>query len=146
MNPGRRSGRDDEPRPGSGLRSRALRVLIVDHDPATAEILRFLLAPDGHDVFIAQDPDAALTAVRERAPDVALIGIGVPAAPWDDLARRMRIAAGPDMRLIATTGFGSETNRARARRADFDALLEKPESLLELLRQLAPGLGVADET
>ena len=134
-----RSDDDDDASAGSGTRTRALRVLIVEHDAEVSEILRFLLATDGHEITITSDPDAALAAVRELDPNVALIGIGVPGAPWDALARRMRVSAGPGIRLIATTGFGSQISREEARRADFDALLEKPESVLELLRELAPG-------
>ena len=107
--------------------SRARRVLVVDDDPEVRIALRVLLESRGHEVADAADADAALVVATERAPDVALIDIGLPGTDGYQLAVRLRALVREAVpRLIAFTGYGTVEDRARARAAGFDDFLVKP--------------------
>lgn len=108
-----------------------LQVLVVDDNVDAAEITSELLEAQGHAVRIAHDAAAALAAVDELAPDVALVDIGLPGVDGYELARqlRQRIAA---IRLVAITGYGQPGDRQRSREAGFAAHLVKPVSIEEL--------------
>ncbi|HEX8106153.1 MAG TPA: response regulator, partial [Kofleriaceae bacterium] len=57
-----------------------------------------------------------------------------------ELARRLREQLGPDkLRLIAVTGYGQDSDRARAREAGFDYHLVKPVALDALMPLLVFG-------
>lgn len=103
------------------------RVLVVDDNTDTAEMMAMLMELDGHDVRVAHDADSALAVACEFAPDVGLFDIGLPDADGYELARRVR----DDHRLlhmylVAVTGWGQEEDRRRAREAGFDSHLTKP--------------------
>jgi CheY-like chemotaxis protein len=55
-----------------------LRILLVEDDPAVAEIYRFRLEADGHDVLVAADGEAALGACREGRPSLVFLDIRLP--------------------------------------------------------------------
>jgi CheY-like chemotaxis protein len=72
---------------------------------------------------------------------VALIDIGLPDVDGDEVARRMRAAAGGrSIGLIAITGYGQAEDQRRAYEAGFDAHLTKPVAP-ERLKQVMAGLG-----
>jgi CheY-like chemotaxis protein len=105
----------------------ALRVLVVDDDPDTREVLRVSLSLQGHEVFEAADGPAAIQAVEDRRPQAALIDIGLPGLDGYEVARRIRAAAaGRHLLLIALTGYGQPDDRRRAEEAGFDRHLVKP--------------------
>ena len=103
------------------------RVLVVDDNTDHAESLSFLLKLMGHDTRLAHDGEAALQVAAEFEPDVALIDIGLPRLNGYEVARRLR--AEPRLRsavLVAQTGWGQESDRARSQEAGFDHHLIKP--------------------
>lgn len=114
--------------------TRRLDVLVVEDDADAAYMLACLLERRGHRTVVTGDADAALDALRERVPDVALIDIGLPTMDGNALAARIRKTHGPAVRLIAATGHATPADRERARAAGFDALIPKPLDLRELLR------------
>lgn len=111
-------------------------VLIVDDNEDAAVILGALLAQSGHRVRVAHHPMEALSLFHERCPDVALVDIGLPTMDGYELARRMRSQPqGGHTKLIALTGFGQESDKARAAEAQFDAHVVKP-ALPDQIEQL----------
>lgn len=101
-------------------------VLIVEDNEDAREMLRFALELDGHRVETAGDGVRAVEIAVETRPEVALVDIGLPGLNGYDVARQIRAALGPGIRLIALTGYGQAEDRRRAREAGFDAHLVKP--------------------
>ena len=64
-----------------------LRVLLVEDHPDAAASTALLLRYFGHDVTVARDGPAALELARRRAPDVALLDIGLPKMDGCEVAR-----------------------------------------------------------
>ena len=116
-----------------------LRILIVDDNHDSADMLATLLQVAGHETFAAHD---GLTAVEEAArldPDVILLDIGLPVINGYEAARRIREQNGKKRRalLVALTGWGQEDDRRRSEEAGFDAHLVKPADDAVLGRLLA---------
>jgi signal transduction histidine kinase/ActR/RegA family two-component response regulator len=118
-----------------------LSVLIVEDDPDTALSLATLIELWGHQPRTAADGPAGLdaaTAPGAPPPDVALLDLGLPGGmDGCDLARQLRAQLGPELLLIALTGYGQEEVRRRAREAGFDRHFVKPVSPLALRHLLA---------
>lgn len=70
------------------------RVLVVEHEPAVAELERLYLAREGFEVSIEPDPAAAAAAVAVIRPDVVILDLTAPGVSAD-LFRLVAEAAGP---------------------------------------------------
>jgi len=121
-------GHAEEP-PEKGAPSRAfrLRVLVVEDNDDSREMLRRLLEVSGHIVTEASDGPGGIEAALHSRPDIAFVDIGLPGFDGYEVARRLRAA--PEvkgLRLIALTGYGLPGDHQRARDAGFDAYLTKP--------------------
>jgi PAS domain S-box-containing protein len=111
------------------------RILIVDDNQDAAALLAEALLELGHQVRIAHDGMVALETAGELMPEVALLDIGLPVMDGYELATRLRKEpwAG-QLRLVAITGYGLESDRERSRAAGFDAHVVKPLDLAALER------------
>lgn len=107
-------------------RSIQKRVLIVDHNADTAHALAALLRDMGHQVQVAHDGRAGIDLSLKMRPDIVLLDIAMPDMDGCDVARAMRQALGPGMRIVAVTGYGGEEDRRRSLDAGFDHHLVKP--------------------
>jgi signal transduction histidine kinase len=117
---------------------RPLNLLLVDDNVDAVESLAMLLRQAGHEVTTAYEAQSALQALDRRAPDLAVLDIGLPGIDGYDLARAIR--ARPQMKhvvLVALTGYGRPEDRGRAREAGFDHHLIKPAGFAELRGLLA---------
>jgi CheY-like chemotaxis protein len=116
--------------------ARADTVLLVEDNTDARESLAVALTLQGYRVLEACDGPSALEILTHERPPLAVLDIGLPRMDGYELARRIRELAGPEMVLIALTGYGSETDASRAADAGFDEHLTKPVDLLELIQVL----------
>jgi signal transduction histidine kinase len=113
------------------------RVLVVDDNADAVELLAESLTALGYTVRTACDAAAALETVREFVPDVALLDIGLPVIDGYELGRRLRsVPALRNVRLVAVTGYGQESDRRRSQDAGFDRHLVKPIDLEQVVKVL----------
>jgi two-component system response regulator MtrA len=70
------------------------RVLVVDDDPALAEMLSIVLRGEGFDTAVVSDGPHALPAVRELRPDVVLLDLMLPGMNGIDVCRAIRAEFG----------------------------------------------------
>ncbi|MEK6442523.1 MULTISPECIES: MtrAB system response regulator MtrA [unclassified Pseudonocardia] len=70
------------------------RVLVVDDDPALAEMLTIVLRGEGFDTAVVGDGTRALPAVREMRPDVVLLDLMLPGMNGIDVCRAIRAESG----------------------------------------------------
>jgi len=116
------------------------RILVVDDNCDAADSLVMLLEADGADARAVYDGAAALEQLARFAPHVLLLDLGMPGMDGYEVARRVRAAGGAAApQIVALTGWGQESDRARTRAAGFDFHLTKPVDLQALLAWLAPG-------
>ncbi|HET6410762.1 MAG TPA: sigma-54 dependent transcriptional regulator [Anaeromyxobacter sp.] len=96
------------------------RILVVDDDPASRELLRKVLASQGHEVVQAEDGRAALSELARQTPDLVVSDIRMPDIDGVQLLERMREVA-PDVPVILVTAFGDVEGAVEAiRRGAFD--------------------------
>ncbi len=107
---------------GSG---NALRVLVVDDDAESADVLGDVLAAFGCSVMIAHDGVSALEVAAKFAPGLALVDIGLPVMNGYELAKRLRQLDVAPKRIVAVTGYEQE-HRGRSGDASFDEHIVKP--------------------
>jgi signal transduction histidine kinase len=117
---------------------RPLRMLVVEDDADSSDMLATFLAQYGHHVELASSVAVALGRLDEHW-DVILSDIGLPDGSGLEIARRAReVAQGPQRRLIAFTGYGSSDDIIASREAGFDDHVVKPIDLDRLLSALDP--------
>jgi PAS domain S-box-containing protein len=118
------------------------RVLIADDNQDAADSISMLLQMAGHEVTVAYDGQQALESIETLRPEIALLDIGMPGLDGFEVARRVRL----DIRirntlLIAVTGWGQASDKARALAAGFDLHFTKPvepTALIDLLGEKLP--------
>jgi CheY-like chemotaxis protein/HPt (histidine-containing phosphotransfer) domain-containing protein len=113
------------------------KVLLVDDDAVSLELMSLLLAHEGHQVLRANDAGAALellTADQAARPDVLLVDLQMPGVSGGQLAQRIRDMEGPGPLLLAM----SATEAQRQQLMAFDGFLLKPLAPGDLRRALKP--------
>jgi len=114
------------------------RVLVVDDNLDSAEMIAALVARWGHRTEQAHDGPSALKLALDFRPDVVLLDIGLPEMDGYEVARRLRASGGsPRPRIIAVSGYGREVDRLKSAAAGFDSHLVKPVDFAALERELA---------
>ena len=115
------------PSRGAAGEGAAHRVLIVEDADDARESLALLLASWKHEVIHACDGPQGVRLALETHPDVGIIDVGLPGFDGYEVARRIRRGShGHAIRLIALTGYGQASDRAKAIEAGFDLHLLKP--------------------
>jgi signal transduction histidine kinase len=105
----------------------SLRILIVDDNHDSADMLAMLLQFSGHETHTAHDGLAAVMAAAKLQPDVIFLDIGLLVLNGYEAARRIREQPqGERPVLVALTGWGQEEDRRQSRDAGFDAHMVKP--------------------
>jgi len=125
--------------PASGARETTLqrRVLIVDDDADSAELLVQLLQMRGHEVRSVHSAHRAIAEATEFLPHVAILDVGLPDMSGYELAPLLRNSEGmAECRLIAVTGYSGDAALARSKVAGFDLHLVKPVDLETLARSV----------
>lgn len=108
-----------------------LRILLVEDNWDASEMMRRVLELLGHRVRVVGDGPAAIEAVSQSCPDVALLDIGLPGMSGYELASKVRAHGHcPHLRLIALTGYARDSELLFT--AGFDGHLSKPVDLQEL--------------
>jgi PAS domain S-box-containing protein len=117
-----------------------LRVLIVDDDADTLEVVKQLLEQAGARVRIAASTEEALEALRDSPPDVLVSDIGMPGLDGYELIRRVRRLApehGGRVPAAALTAFTQSDHRQQALAAGYQLYLAKPIEPAELAAAVA---------
>lgn len=112
-------------------------VLIVDDNQDGANSLADLLRIAGYEVRVAYDGKEALTSISRSAPEFAILDIGLPGMNGYELAAHIRDALKFDRpHVLALTGYGQETDKAKAIDSGFDHHFTKPIDIPQLLKYL----------
>ena len=125
--------------PVSVAPQRHCRAMVLDDNRDAANTLAMMLELLGHEVRCLYDPREAAEVVAEFDPEVVFLDIGMPGVSGYEIARRLRVGAHGDSRLlVAVTGWGQPDDLRRTAEAGFDHHLVKPPEL-EAIRALCAG-------
>jgi CheY-like chemotaxis protein len=118
----------------------AVRVLLVDDEFSSAEVLALVLAGEDYEVTIAADARQALARLDEADPNLLVIDFMMPGMNGAELARTIREKERfRDVPVLMISGAPESALKAYGRH--YDAFLRKPfglEQLLDVLQSLLP--------
>ena len=117
------------------VRSRALRVLVVEDEPYMAEAIRDGLRLEAIAADIAGDGDTALEMLRINAYDIAVLDRDVPGPSGDEIAESI-VASGSGMPILMLTAADRLDDKASGFELGADDYLTKPFELRELVLRL----------
>lgn len=112
-----------------------MRVLIVDDDPATRDVLERALAEERFSVEAAADGHEAERRARSDVFDVIVLDVILPDHDGLTVCRRLRMR-GVDTPILLLTGRHGLEDRVRGLDAGADDYLTKPFALAELFARL----------
>ncbi len=116
-------------------RANAMRVLVVDDEPAILRFLRAGLGSHGYGVIEARTADEALSEVRRKAADVVVLDLGLPDRDGLELIPEMR-AADAGVPIIVLSSRGDEKSKVAALDGGADDYVAKPFGMEELLARI----------
>ena len=107
--------------------NKAFRILLIDDNEDANDSMAALLELLDYDVRTAVDGANALKVTAEFQPHLILSDIGLPGMDGYELAPALRRVTGERKTIIvAATGYGHASDRARSQAAGFDHHLVKP--------------------
>src|SRR6185437_1200234 len=114
----------------------SLRIMLVDDNRDSADMLAMSLQIMGHQVRAVYSPLAVMDACDDFEPELMIIDIGMPELNGLALAERLRARSwrGRQPRLVALTGWGQAEDCKRSLAAGFADHLVKPASLATIER------------
>jgi two-component system cell cycle response regulator len=122
-----------------------LRILVVDDDPTSLEILRRTLAQAGHQVQCASDGVEALQIALESNPQAIVADWMMPRMDGVELCKALRcIQMGREMYFLLVTGRDQEDQIVAAYDAGVDEYVTKPFNSRILLARLKAGQRVME--
>jgi CheY-like chemotaxis protein len=99
------------------------RVLVIDDDAVSRDVIRVLLEARGHKVVVAPSGDRGVDLVRSQFFHTILVDLQMPGLAGTDLAAALRAVCGEQSKIIAMSG--SAPSHAPSPQG-FDAFLAKP--------------------
>jgi CheY-like chemotaxis protein/HPt (histidine-containing phosphotransfer) domain-containing protein len=114
-----------------------VRVLVVDDDALSREVLVLLLNGAGYAVEAVDSGDSALRYLQTTHlfPQVVLVDLQMPGTTGDELARRLRDLCGPATTLLAMSATKPDDGSGR----EFNGFLQKPFRMETFAAAIAGG-------
>jgi PAS domain S-box-containing protein len=134
----RRLAESDAPSP-SEASLQGVKVLVVEDDDDTRDLLQRLLEEYGAAVVATGTAPEALSLLPITRPDVLVCDLGLPEMDGYQLIERIRAEdlGGPGLPAIAVTAFARSEDRRRALLAGYQAHVAKPVQPAELVATVA---------
>jgi CheY-like chemotaxis protein len=119
-----------------------IRILVVEDDESTRELVAFVLELHGARVIAAASASEALAILTQFKPDILLSDIGMPDIDGYMLMRQVRklpLEQGGQIPAIALTAYAGEIDYQQAKAAGFQKHVPKPvdpDKLVEVIASL----------
>ena len=144
------AARSDEIASLDGLPSlQGLKVLAVDDEADTRELIREVLKECGAEVILSRSAAEALEALEQHKPDILISDLGMPDEDGYSLITKIRALPserGGHIPAAALTAYARAEDRMRVLRSGFQFHLPKPVDSAELVTVVASLAGRAYKT
>jgi DNA-binding response OmpR family regulator len=111
-----------------------VKILAVDDDKKTVELIKLYLEKDGYQVLVAYDGGRALELARQKRPDLIVLDLMLPAVDGLDVCRILR--AESKVPIIMLTARTTEEDKLLGLDLGADDYVTKPFSPRELLARV----------
>jgi two-component system alkaline phosphatase synthesis response regulator PhoP len=115
---------------GGNIKMSGKKVLVVDDDVKTVELVKLYLNRDGYRVLTAYNGNDALQIARESRPDLIVLDLMLPGMNGLDVCRVLR--AESDVPIIMLTALTTDNDRLTGLDLGADDYVTKPFSPREL--------------
>lgn len=125
-----------------------LKVLVVDDEADTRELIREVLKECGSEVITSGSVEEALVALEEHKPDILISDLGMPDEDGYSLISKVRALPserGGHIPAAALTAYARAEDRMRVLRSGFQFHLPKPVDSAELVTVVASLAGRASK-
>jgi two-component system, OmpR family, phosphate regulon response regulator PhoB len=113
------------------------KILIVEDEPAIAELLRYTMASAGFGVVTSGDGEEAETLAMDENPDLIVLDWMLPSVSGIELCRRLRSRKETQtIPIIMLTARGEEADKLRGLSTGADDYMVKPFSTPELVARV----------
>ena len=110
-------------------------VLVVEDEPAIADLERLYLTREGFSVQVVQTGEQALAAVRDLRPVAVVLDVGLPGMDGTQVCRTLRAEEDPTP-ILFVTARDEEVDRVLGLEMGGDDYLTKPFSPRELVARV----------
>jgi CheY-like chemotaxis protein len=117
------------------------RVLVIEDNASSLELMTYLLESFGYTPLHAHDGEEGLQVARSERPDLILCDVQLGAMDGHEVCRRLK--RDPVLRsipLVALTAYAMVGDREKMLAEGFDGYLSKPVNPEQVMDQLAPFL------
>ena len=118
------------------------KILLVEDDPDTIEIVQIYLEHEGYQVLVADDGIQALRQVQETLPDLVILDLMLPKVDGMEVCRLIRQESW--IPIIMLTARVEEDSRLAGLNSGADDYVSKPFSPKELVARVKAVLRRAD--
>jgi len=120
------------------------KILVVDDDPSSLELIEAMLVPNGYEIITANDGSKAVAIIVEKKPDLILLDIMMPGLDgYSTLAKIKGNKTISKIPVVMLTAMGFQLNKELALRFGAVGYITKPVDLAELLKTISRLLPVA---
>ena len=120
------------------------KVLIVDNDRASRDLVRAILKSVRCEIIEASHGQQGLDMLRQEQPDLVLLDLDMPGLDGLEVVKKIR--EDPtlvNLPVVAVTAFAMDRDREKAMEAGFTAYITKPVRAAALRQQVRQLLGAA---
>ncbi|RJP48973.1 MAG: response regulator [Anaerolineaceae bacterium] len=118
------------------------RILIVEDNMDTYELVHFILKKNGYDTFLAMNGRDGVNAASKQKPDLIIMDLSMPEMDgWTATRLIKKNDQTSSIPLIALTAHALPGDRQRAMDSGCDDYIAKPMDLLELVEAVERWVG-----
>jgi two-component system cell cycle response regulator len=117
------------------------RVLVVEDNSASLDLMVYLLKAFGHTPLSARDGLEGIAVARREHPDLILCDIQLPGADGVEVCRQLKLdPPSRDIPMVAVTAFAMVGDREKLLAHGFNGYLSKPINPQTFIADMAPYL------
>ena len=114
------------------------KIMVVDDDIQSLELIEAMLVPNGYQVVTANDGSKAVAAISVNKPDLILLDIMMPGLDgYSTLSKIKENKTISNIPVVMLTSVGFNLNKELALRLGAVGYITKPVDLAELLKTIS---------
>ena len=114
------------------------KILVVDDDAISLELMEAMLVPNGYEIITANDGSKAVAIIIEKKPDLILLDIMMPGLDgYSTLAKIKENKTISKIPVVMLTAMGYQLNKELALQIGAVGYITKPVDLAELLKTIS---------